>query len=153
MAGLLKRLLIEQTKSRPRKSNDNGLVESKNGAVIRKHMGYGYIAAAHAEDIDQFYQRALQSVSELPSAVRTARTDRGRRGKEKYVYRRYATPWETLRQLVRAWPEPRAISERNSASRAWTGLRKRHSDTESARQMQEAKRKLFLGFSQERESA
>src|SRR6202158_4600441 len=31
VAGLLKRLLIEQTKSRPRKSNDNGLVESKNG--------------------------------------------------------------------------------------------------------------------------
>ena len=30
---------------RPRHSNDNGLVESKNGAVIRKHMGYTYIAA------------------------------------------------------------------------------------------------------------
>ena len=24
--------------------NDNALVESKNGAVIRKHIGYGYIA-------------------------------------------------------------------------------------------------------------
>ena len=32
---LLNKLLIEQTKSRPRHSNDNGLVESKNGAVIR----------------------------------------------------------------------------------------------------------------------
>src|ERR1035438_7934635 len=53
VSGLLKRLLIEQTKSRPRKSNDNGLVESKNGAVIRKHMGYGYIAAGHAADIDR----------------------------------------------------------------------------------------------------
>src|SRR6202521_5446634 len=52
VAGLLQRLLIEQTKSRPRKSNDNGLVESKNGAVIRKHMGYGYIAQCHAEDIN-----------------------------------------------------------------------------------------------------
>ena len=39
VSGLLKKLLIGQTKSRPRKSNDNGLVESKNGAVIRKHMG------------------------------------------------------------------------------------------------------------------
>ncbi len=29
--GLLKELLIEQTKSRARKCNDNGLVESKNG--------------------------------------------------------------------------------------------------------------------------
>ena len=32
---LLNKLLIEQTKSRPRHSNDNGLVESKNGAVTR----------------------------------------------------------------------------------------------------------------------
>jgi transposase InsO family protein len=37
---LLNKLLIEQTKSRPRHSNDNGLVECKNGAVVRKHMGY-----------------------------------------------------------------------------------------------------------------
>ena len=34
VAELLNKLLIEQTKSRPRHSNDNGLVESKNGAVI-----------------------------------------------------------------------------------------------------------------------
>jgi hypothetical protein len=38
--------MIEQTKSRPRKSNDNGLVESKNGGVIRKHMGFGHITRA-----------------------------------------------------------------------------------------------------------
>jgi transposase InsO family protein len=31
----LNKLLIERTKSRPRHSNDNGLVESKNGAVVR----------------------------------------------------------------------------------------------------------------------
>ena len=49
VARLLNKLLIEQTKSRPRHSNDNGLVETKNGAVIRKHMGYGYIPAEHAE--------------------------------------------------------------------------------------------------------
>ncbi len=40
VARLLNKLLIEQTKSRPRHSNDNGLAETKNGAVIRKHMGY-----------------------------------------------------------------------------------------------------------------
>jgi transposase InsO family protein len=55
VARLLNKLLIEQTKSRPRHSNDNGLVETKNGAVIRKHMGYGYIPAAHAERMQQFY--------------------------------------------------------------------------------------------------
>ena len=54
--GLLRDLLIEQTKSRARKSTDNGLVECKNGAVIRKHMGYGYIAAEHAKDIHVFFR-------------------------------------------------------------------------------------------------
>ena len=74
VAKLLNKLLAEQTKSRPRHSNDNGLAECKNGAVVRKHMGYGHIAAPHAEAIDEFYARALQSVSELPSAVRGARS-------------------------------------------------------------------------------
>jgi transposase InsO family protein len=43
---LLNKLLIKQTKSRPRHSNDNGLLESKNGAVIRKHMGFDHISNA-----------------------------------------------------------------------------------------------------------
>src|SRR5215210_4866649 len=59
VAALLNKLLIEQTKSRPRRSNDNGLVESKNGAVVRKHMGYGHIASVHAEQIQSFYQQHL----------------------------------------------------------------------------------------------
>ena len=59
VARLLNKLLIEQTKSRPRHSNHNGLVETKNGAVIRKHMGYGYIAAQHAEPIQLFYAQHL----------------------------------------------------------------------------------------------
>jgi len=53
VAAMLNKLLIEQTKSRPRHSNDNGLVESKNGAVIRKHMGFDHIASAHAEAIGE----------------------------------------------------------------------------------------------------
>jgi transposase InsO family protein len=44
VARTLEKLLIEQTKSRPRKSNDNGQVEAKNGAVIRKLMGFDHIA-------------------------------------------------------------------------------------------------------------
>jgi hypothetical protein len=31
------------------------LVECKNGAVIRKHIGYGYIAAVHAAAMQSFY--------------------------------------------------------------------------------------------------
>ena len=55
VAKLLNKLLIEQTKSRPRHSNDNGLAETKNGAVVRKHMGYSHIAAPEAEAIEAFF--------------------------------------------------------------------------------------------------
>ena len=56
---MLNKLLIEQTKSRPRHSNDNGLAESKNGAVVRKLMGYTHIAAPHAAAITDFFQEHL----------------------------------------------------------------------------------------------
>ena len=99
VAGLLKRLLIEQTKSRPRRSNDNGLVESKNGAVIRKHMGYGDIAAGHAPDIDVFYRRHFNPYLNFHRPCGQPERTVDSRGKEKFDYKRYATPWEVLQSL------------------------------------------------------
>jgi transposase InsO family protein len=59
VARLLNKLMIEQTKSRPRHSNDNGLAETKNGAIIRKHMGWGHLQGIHADPIQQFYSAYL----------------------------------------------------------------------------------------------
>lgn len=59
VAKLLGKLLIEQTKSRAHRSGDNGLVEAKNGAVIRKHLGFGHIGAPHAEAVDAFHRQYL----------------------------------------------------------------------------------------------
>jgi hypothetical protein len=69
VAKLLDKLLVEQTKSRPRHSNDNGMAETKNGWVIRKHIGYGHIAASHAEAFDQFYREHFNP-SEFSPALR-----------------------------------------------------------------------------------
>ena len=55
VARLLNKLLIEFTKSRPYRTTDNALVEGKNGAVVRKHIGYGAIAAEHATALQKFY--------------------------------------------------------------------------------------------------
>lgn len=146
VARLLNKLLVEQTKSRPRHSNDNGLVEAKNGAVIRKHMGYGHIAAAHAEAIQTFYEQHFNAYLNLhrPCGVPELRTSMN--GKQRRVYRWYATPWEILRQLPELARYLRsdvtlAELERTAAAQ---------SDTEAARAMQEAKRKLFAGFRQQR---
>ena len=99
---LLNKLLIEQTKSRPRHSNDNGLVESKNGAVIRKHMGYTYIAAPHAGRIQRFYQQHFNPYLNFhrPCGQPEIKTDA--KGKQKRVYRHYQTPWESFEKLPEA---------------------------------------------------
>ena len=52
VARLLEKLRIEFTKSRPRHSNDNGLAETKNGAVVRKCFGYGHIPQRYAMQIN-----------------------------------------------------------------------------------------------------
>jgi hypothetical protein len=67
---MLEKLMVEFTRSRPNRSSDDALVEGKNGAVIRKHLNYGHIASQHAEQIQTFLHGALQSLSELPSALR-----------------------------------------------------------------------------------
>ncbi len=59
VARLLEKLLIEFTKSRANRTQDNALVEGKNGAVIRKLMGYGHIAGEHAEALQRFYTAKL----------------------------------------------------------------------------------------------
>ena len=139
IAKLLNKLLIEQTKSRPRRSTDNGLVETKNGAVIRKHMGYRHMAAEQAEEVNQFYQQHFNDYLNFhrPCAVPELMTDA--RGKTRRIYRWYATPWENLRQLpdlARHLKEGLLMQDLERRARATT-------DLEAAHQMQTAKRALF----------
>ena len=96
---LLNKLLIEQTKSRPRHSNDNGLVEAKNGAVVRKHMGHWHIAAEHADAVTRFYREFLNPHVNFHRPCGVPETVTGPKGKQKRVYRWHATPWQILRQM------------------------------------------------------
>jgi hypothetical protein len=139
---LLNKLLIEQTKSRPRHSNDNGLVESKNGAVIRKHMGHTHIAAPHAAHIQRFYQQHFNPYLNFhrPCAQPELTTDA--KGKQKRVYRHYQTPWETFQKL----PKAAEFLKTGQTIKALQRLAKVESDTAAARQMQHAKGKLFASF-------
>ena len=52
VAKLLQKLLIELTKSRARHCNDNALVESKNGSIVRKCLGYMHIKQKWAPEIN-----------------------------------------------------------------------------------------------------
>jgi transposase InsO family protein len=146
VAKLLNKLLIEQTKSRPRHSNDNGLAESKNGAVVRKHMGYTHIGTAHAATISAFYQEHFNPYLNFHRPCGVPERVVNAKGKEKRVYRWYATPWEILRQLpdvARHLKAEWTIAQLDQQAQA-------KSDTQAAEEMQEAKRCLFASFQRRR---
>ena len=146
VAKLLEKLRIEQTKSRPRHSNDNGQVESKNGAVIRKHIGYGHIASEHAEAIQQFYEEHFNLYLNYHRPCGVPETQTNPKGKQRRVYRWYATPWEILRQL----PDVAHHLRPDLALSDLARIADQQSDTEAARAMQEAKRKLFVSLHRKR---
>src|SRR5262245_15932476 len=142
VARLLAKLLIQQTRSRAHHSGDNGLVESKNGAIIRKHIGYGYIDVQHAEAIDQFHREHLNPYVNFhrPCAVPTILT--AANGKRRRIYQRWATPFELLREV----PHCEKLLRSGVTLTELEQFAQRQSDTEAARAMQQAKRKLFGSF-------
>jgi transposase InsO family protein len=139
VAELLNKLLIEQTKSRPRQSGDNGLVETKNGAVIRKHIGYGYIHAGHAEAINNFYREYLNPYLNYHRPCAQADIEIDQKGRKRVRYKRYQTPLETLLALDKPAQYLRQGLSINALKRIAGAL----SDTDAARRMQQAKSKLF----------
>ena len=101
VATLLNKLLIKLTKSRARHCNDNALVESKNGAVIRKWMGYAYIPQKEAGKINQFYKAHLNLYinyyrpSIFPEIVRSKKN----KEVKKYEYKNTMTPFNKLKSI------------------------------------------------------
>jgi transposase InsO family protein len=139
VARLLNKLLIEQTKSRPRHSNDNGLAETKNGAVIRKHMGYGYIPARHAVRLQQFYTAYFNPYLNYHRPCAQADVSCDEKGRRRCLYRRYQTPLETLLAL----PDPAQYLRPGLTPAVLQRIADTRSDTEAAQRMQQAKRRLF----------
>lgn len=139
---LLNKLMVEEfTKSRPYHSLDNALVEGKNGAIIRKHIGYGHIPALHAERIDQFYRKYFNPYLNYHRPCGFATLTRDRRGKQKRVYPvgDYQTPYEKLKSL----PNAEQYLKRGLNFDQLDQQAQAMSDTECARRMKRAKEKLL----------
>jgi hypothetical protein len=99
VAKLLQALLVEQTKSRSRTTNDNALVEGKNAAVVRRHMGYHHIPKKHAKAINAFYRRWFNPYLAYHRACAFADDVVDAKGKVRKIYRTYLTPCEKLLSL------------------------------------------------------
>jgi len=142
VARLLKKLLIDQTKSMARRSTNNALVEGKNGAVIRKHMGRNYIQKKNAKSINKFLRENMDDYLNFhrPCGFATDYVDT--KGKVKKKYETYMTPYEKLISLSNF---EQYLKPEISAS-LLEAISKKQSDNESAQKMQINKSKLFKNF-------
>jgi transposase InsO family protein len=141
VAKMLEKLHAELTKSRACRSQDNALVEGKNGAVVRKLMGYGYIAGEHAEAIGKFYARRLNPYLNFHRPCGFATVSLDERGKRRRQYKTedYRTPFEKLKSLERVEQYLKPGLSLAELEREALAM----SDTECARQMNAAKSRLL----------
>ena len=139
---ILNRLMIKQTKSRSRKTNDNALVESKNGSVIRKHIGRNYIHKKYAKTINNFYQKYFNTylnyhrVCAFPIDV----VDKKGKIKKTYPKENYMTPYDKLKLLKKV------NLKENISFAVLDKIAYDKSDNDFAEEMKKVKIKLFAGF-------
>lgn len=142
VAEMLQRLLIGQTKSRARHSNDNGLPEGKNASRIRKHMGRMHIEKRHAKVVDHFYQEYFNIYLNFHRPCGFATTFTDKRGKEKKKYDVYLTAYEKFKSL----PDAKQYLKVVVTFEMLDKIAYAFSDNEWAEKMQKAKQKLFESF-------
>jgi transposase InsO family protein len=141
VAKLLNKLLIRFTKSRPRHSNDNGLVESKNGTVIRKNLGYTYIPQGCADLLNTYHREYLNPYINFhrPCFFPVVIIDQKGKVTKKYPYETIKTPYEQLKSLARAktYLNPGTTLDKLDA------IANQMSDNKFAERMVKARSKLF----------
>jgi len=145
VAEMLERLLIKQTKSRARHSNDNGLVEGKNNAVIRKNVGYSHIPKRFAVLINEWYGSHVNPYNNYHRQCAFPTETIGAKGKVKKEYKNQMTPCQKLLSIpdVEKYLKPGITKE----SLTKTMMEKTH--VRAAQEKQAAKTKLFDTIRQE----
>jgi hypothetical protein len=141
MRELLEKRAVEFTKSRALHSTDNALVEGKNGAVVRKHLGHGHIPSEHAGRIQDFYIRYFNPYLNFHRPCGFATVTVNEKGKRcrRYPAAEYATPYEKLKSL-------RESGVALKVGVSWEELERRAksaSDTQFAERMRRAKAELL----------
>ena len=101
VAALLEKLRAEFTRSRPRRSNDNALAESKNASVVRRNFGREHIPARFAPLVHRFASAVLSPHlnRHRPCLFATPVADADGRIRKVYRDRDVATPYERLKSI------------------------------------------------------
>jgi transposase InsO family protein len=142
VAKLLNKLLIELTKSRARQSNDNALVESKNGSIVRKWLGYCHIPQRHAPIINEFLKNYLVPYINYhrPCHYADIKVDE-KTGKQKktYPYKKMMTPYEKFKSLT----EVEQYLKTGITLEELDITANKETDLEAARKVKKARENLF----------
>ena len=102
VAELLTDLLIDQSKSRARRTNDQALVESKNGSIVRKLFGRNFINQKFAPLINEFNKKFVNIYLNYHRPCLFAEEEINKLGKIKKKYRITMTPHEKFKSLKNA---------------------------------------------------
>ncbi len=142
VAGLLNKLHVGQfTKSRPRRSNDNALVESKNGNVVRRWLGRTHIPESLAPRVNAFLRDSLSPFLNHHRACLFAVEIEGPNGRRRRTYPQdpVSTPYDKLTSLpgAQGFLKPGiTFEELDRAALAVSGL-------DAAKDIQRARKALF----------
>ncbi len=141
VAKLLKKLLIEFTKSRSRHSNDNALAESKNASVVRKVLGYRHIPQKWARLINEFNKEYLNPHVNYhrPCFFPVIITDKKGKQQKKYPYKSMMTPYDKLKSL----PESEKHLKEGVTFEIMDKIAFAMTDNQSADRLQKARQSLF----------
>jgi len=141
VAAMLEKLRVEFTRSRPRRSNDNGLAETKNGSIVRKHLGYGHISQRFATDVNAFCRDFLNPYVNFhrPCFFAESITDEKGKTRKRYRLKDMMTPFEKLQSL----PEAGACLKPGVTFEDLHQLAAAISDSIAAQQLNDARTKLF----------
>ncbi len=141
VAKLLKKLHVEFTKSRARHSNDNALVECKNGHVIRKQFGHVHIPQHYADQVGVFNKCYLNAHINYhrPCLFPVTITDAKGKERKTYPYDEMMTPYEKFKSLPNAKDYLKPGIDFEILDKAAYAM----SDNDSAELLQKARNRLF----------
>jgi transposase InsO family protein len=151
VAGLLEKLRIELTKSRARQTNDNALVESKNGSVVRKHLGYEHIPGRYAQQVNEFTVNVLSPYLNFhrPCLFPEEVVDAKGKRKKRYPYANLMTPYDKLKSL----PDADQYLKAGVTFEQLDDIAMECSDNEAARHLNKARDILFREINRSRKPA
>jgi transposase InsO family protein len=151
IARLLEKLRIELTKSRARQSNDNALVESKNGSIVRKILGHGHIPGRFAQQVNAFTANVLSPYLNFhrPCLFSEVIEDVKGKRRKRYPYELLMTPYDKLKSL----PNATQYLKPGTTFQQLDDIALQHSDNDAARQLNEARAELFENINKTRKPA